>query len=522
MAINIIEGFYLGSSTPIDSRFVVASATDRTSIVYKYDGLKVFQTDTRETWVWNSGTSTWDLEGSSNTSGSGTQNYVTKWLSSTVLGTSSLFATGSNVGINTVNPLATLQINGINNPVVIDNGSGGAIVGYNYYYSGGDQYFSSGQGSSKMLMDNNGAITFTTRNASGSFKNSLSLNNISGYNVLTSPGAGNFISGSSSFGVGVTPPSTYGDLVVVDGSFRTNSSVSKNVKYLYYNGPLGVGIGGNYIVQPSDHELIIKSFNSALFYVTLPISTNSNIGREIVITLESTTQPSSLFVVQSTSNIIGLDGSVISPIIKVGETIRLISYGTFWKVMQNAVQFKSDLLDSGYISTQTTGTNNYETLHSKIIQSNTLVSSGDILRIFAEFYCGLGYSGTNTNLQQLCDIRLNGVSFTQFFSSPPDFVLKFSDVDLQIYDINICLTRLTQTTAKFDIYVETLKNFGSNNLSVNKFINGSFSSSKLTGSYTMSGIDFSTNMNLTFIGKTANGTVQQVHLNNVRVEVKNT
>jgi hypothetical protein len=104
MAINIIEGFYLGSSTPIDSRFVVASATDRTSIVYKYDGLKVFQTDTRETWVWNSGTSTWDLEGSSNTSGSGTQNYVTKWLSSTVLGTSSLFATGSNVGINTVNP----------------------------------------------------------------------------------------------------------------------------------------------------------------------------------------------------------------------------------------------------------------------------------------------------------------------------------------------------------------------------------------------------------------------------------
>ena len=71
MAINIIDGFYVGSSTPIDSRFVVTNSTERTAIEYKYDGLKVFQRDTRETYIWNSTTSIWDLEGSGALSGSG-------------------------------------------------------------------------------------------------------------------------------------------------------------------------------------------------------------------------------------------------------------------------------------------------------------------------------------------------------------------------------------------------------------------------------------------------------------------
>ncbi len=38
MAINTIDGFYIGSSTPIDTRITAADTTERTSIVYKYDG----------------------------------------------------------------------------------------------------------------------------------------------------------------------------------------------------------------------------------------------------------------------------------------------------------------------------------------------------------------------------------------------------------------------------------------------------------------------------------------------------
>ena len=369
MAINIIEGFYLGSSTPIDSRFVVASATDRTSIVYKYDGLKVFQTDTRETWVWNSGTSTWDLEGSSNTSGSGTQNFVTKWLSSTVLGTSSLFATGSNVGINTVNPLATLQINGINNPVVIDNGPGGAIVGYNYYYSGGDQYFSVVQGSARILMDSTGIISFAVRNP-GSVNSTpysyLGLN-AGGFNFLFNPDNGNYLGGKTIFGPVTFPyTSTYGDLVFVNGSFRTNQSVSKNVKFLTWSGPLSPSfISNNYTITNTDHEITIGSTNNTQFNVTLPTPSTNNQGREIVISLVSTSNPLSQFTL-SGGSIIDLDGSGFSSAVKVGDTIRLISYGganiPFWKVAEIIKPFSV---------TQTAITNNQNYIMNTLVPART-------------------------------------------------------------------------------------------------------------------------------------------------------
>jgi len=62
MAINIIDGFYLGNSIPLDPRVVAADAATRTSITYKYDGLRVFQQDTRESWIWNSSSSTWSMD----------------------------------------------------------------------------------------------------------------------------------------------------------------------------------------------------------------------------------------------------------------------------------------------------------------------------------------------------------------------------------------------------------------------------------------------------------------------------
>ena len=112
MAINIVDGFYLGNSVPIDSRFVVQNIPLRDAIQYKYDGLKVFVLSNRSTYVWNDDTSTWDLEGALSTTGTGTPNYITQWITSTTLGDSIIYATSSNgrVGINDSNPLATLSL----------------------------------------------------------------------------------------------------------------------------------------------------------------------------------------------------------------------------------------------------------------------------------------------------------------------------------------------------------------------------------------------------------------------------
>ena len=62
MAINITDGFNLQYSAPIDYRIVASGSSARTAIVYKYNGLKVFDTSDRITYVWNSVTSSWVTE----------------------------------------------------------------------------------------------------------------------------------------------------------------------------------------------------------------------------------------------------------------------------------------------------------------------------------------------------------------------------------------------------------------------------------------------------------------------------
>ena len=44
MPTQIIDGFKLNSATPIDSRLVTTGTASRNSMVYKYDGLRVYDT----------------------------------------------------------------------------------------------------------------------------------------------------------------------------------------------------------------------------------------------------------------------------------------------------------------------------------------------------------------------------------------------------------------------------------------------------------------------------------------------
>jgi hypothetical protein len=73
MPIPLITNFTINQAAPVDDRIVVTSSLSRDAIQYKYDGLTVFQTDTRSSWTWNTTSATWsyNVAGNGIYSGSG-------------------------------------------------------------------------------------------------------------------------------------------------------------------------------------------------------------------------------------------------------------------------------------------------------------------------------------------------------------------------------------------------------------------------------------------------------------------
>ena len=67
--ISIITNFDVNQNIPIDSRLVATSSSERDAINYKYDGMKVYQTDTKKTYLWNG--TTFSVEGAGIYGGSG-------------------------------------------------------------------------------------------------------------------------------------------------------------------------------------------------------------------------------------------------------------------------------------------------------------------------------------------------------------------------------------------------------------------------------------------------------------------
>jgi hypothetical protein len=70
MPIQIIDGFRLGTSRPIDDRIVASGSTSRESITYKYDGLLVVDTQNHKPYIWKQDTESW-IEISSSVGGGG-------------------------------------------------------------------------------------------------------------------------------------------------------------------------------------------------------------------------------------------------------------------------------------------------------------------------------------------------------------------------------------------------------------------------------------------------------------------
>jgi hypothetical protein len=369
MAINIIDGFYVGSSTPIDSRFVVANSTERADIQYKYDGLKVFQKDTRETFVWNSTTSLWEKDGSGALSGNGTLNYISSWTSGSALGTSSLYYSYPRIGLNNTSPQSLFDIK---DPIGseslalnirrISSTQDSAVIGYNWYYNSGDQRNTSLKPSTKIEFGSSGAIfSVQTRTLiSATWQPMLELFNSSGYNFLRSLDKGNFISGSVSFSSSTTPYSS-NNLVFVDGSFRTNSSNNLKNTYLTYNNSVFskqtgfrydgtinsmVSVGASpYNITSDDHFIVVRSTTAvtsgSLNLPTLSSLTSTDIGREITIQfdVQSLANINNIMFINSSSSIIGLDGQTTVAVISMGDTIKFVSIlentTPKWKIIQH-------------------------------------------------------------------------------------------------------------------------------------------------------------------------------------------
>jgi len=71
MPTQIIDGFKLNATTPIDSRMVTSGTVSRNNLAYKYDGLRVFDTVQKIPFVYIDGKWVQELEQSSQASGGG-------------------------------------------------------------------------------------------------------------------------------------------------------------------------------------------------------------------------------------------------------------------------------------------------------------------------------------------------------------------------------------------------------------------------------------------------------------------
>jgi hypothetical protein len=67
--ISIISNFDINQSVPLDSRQVATSSASRDATPYKYEGLKIYQTDTKKTYIWTG--ITFSIDGSGIYGGSG-------------------------------------------------------------------------------------------------------------------------------------------------------------------------------------------------------------------------------------------------------------------------------------------------------------------------------------------------------------------------------------------------------------------------------------------------------------------
>jgi hypothetical protein len=139
MSIKIIDNFEVNVSKSIDNRFVVGPSSfysDKDSIQYKYEGLRIWDLNDNSPYVWSG--ATWSNENTSGTViGTGNEGYITKYTGispTSNIVDSVIFELGGNIGIDTTtfgSPAAKLQVNGNIRSTGIFYGNGSQITSIN-------------------------------------------------------------------------------------------------------------------------------------------------------------------------------------------------------------------------------------------------------------------------------------------------------------------------------------------------------------------------------------------------------
>ena len=333
MSIQIITGFSLNGSEPIDTRIVASGSSERDAITYKYQGLRVFDLSDNKPYVYIG--ATWSEEGNANQV-LGLSGSVARFTSNNSVGSSNIYQLGSNVGINSTNPLASVQFGPTTSsslPFVIHKGGGLAgtiyvdstVLAHNWYYTGAESYFNSLVGSSKLIFGSFGDIHFQNKaGGPGGFAQSIYISPSgrvgigSGFGIGSQPGSALVVNGTitaafSGSGAGLTNISPSGisntsQLSVGTASSSLNSNITRvptgsGTHYLTFIGAgawstgsgIGAGVGNE----------VIRANNTDLTYVpdtkTLTVGTVSS--TRLVTNLGSITTPSLSFTGDSNTGI---------------------------------------------------------------------------------------------------------------------------------------------------------------------------------------------------------------------------
>lgn len=168
MSMQIITGFTVNSAVAIDNRIVASGAAARNAIPYKYVGMRVFDTSDNRGYYWDG--SSFNPERTDQVNG--TTNYVPKFTSQYFIGDSFIYSTSDKVGIGTTDPKEYLQIgsypvafSGQGMPFTIHKG-GSTVLASNWYYDGTDQWYDSSKGSTRLIFEQTGALSFKSRGES--------------------------------------------------------------------------------------------------------------------------------------------------------------------------------------------------------------------------------------------------------------------------------------------------------------------------------------------------------------------
>jgi hypothetical protein len=280
MAIQIIDGFQVNTSLPIDNRIVASGSSARNDIPYKYEGLRVFDISDNIPYVYINGT--WSSENASGILASGTTtNYIPKLNGTNVVGNSVIYQNGNNIGISTTTPATKLDVNGTVNATAITTADGSGI-----YQLDGDKITDGTVPISKLINGSTGQVLISgvgfssnawTNPSQLSVGTSSFATTASNVKLSTSSGASNyipFVNNTNQSALYVDTSFVYDDIYndLMVGSIRLGSTTGLTMSFRKVN-------YGSFTAQNTYSGV---SANMTVGYVKVPNSINFKVEATFV------------------------------------------------------------------------------------------------------------------------------------------------------------------------------------------------------------------------------------------------